>query len=243
MPLLVVYRCGKCRFVHSVTQSWCVPCIRVLTSVQLTLIAALNYPLSRGTATAFPLAAFGLSAFVFSTIGAFGLKEDTSKLLLLLASGTVLLPVVSFAFLNVYRQPLYDRLSSQDSHGRPDSQPLRRTSSVDSKKRHFSDETGAPSTTTTPFLSDSEEDLSGHSEDHKPHMSSRESHEASSLICNPSASGSGPNSPQKSIDLPDTEPGVPHLDIRGFALLPHAEFWQLFLMLGLMTGIGLMTIK
>jgi hypothetical protein len=189
------------------------------------------------------LAAFGLSAIVFSTIGEFGLREDTSKLLLLLASGTVLLPVISFPFLNVYRQPLYDRISSQDSRGRPDSQPLRRTSSADSKKRHLSEETGAQSTATTPFLSDSEEDLRRHSEDHEPHMTSRQSHEGSSLICKPTASGSEPNSPQKSIDLPDTEPGVPHLDIRGFALLPHAEFWQLFLMLGLMTGIGLMTIK
>ena len=33
------------------------------------------------------------------------------------------------------------------------------------------------------------------------------------------------------------------LDIRGLALLPRVEFWQLFLLLGLLTGIGLMTIK
>jgi hypothetical protein len=203
----------------------------------------LNYPLSRGTATAFPLAAFGLSAFIFSTIGAVGLRDDTSKLLLLLASGTVLLPVVSFPFLNVYNQPLYERLSSQDLHGCSDSQPLHRNSSTNGKKRNFSNEIGAQSTTSTPFLSESEEDLRGQSEDDKPHLSFRESHEGSSLISNPSASGSGHHSPQKSVDLPDTEPGVPHLDIRGFALLPRAEFWLLFLMLGLMTGIGLMTIK
>jgi hypothetical protein len=203
----------------------------------------LNYPLSRGTATAFPLAAFGLSAFVFSTIGAFGLRDDTSKLLLLLAAGTVLLPVISFPFLNVYHQPLYDRLSSGDAHGRSESQPLRRTSSADSRNRHNSDGTGAQSTTSVPFLSDSGEDLNGQAEDDKLHLSQRESHEGSSLISKSSASHSGHHSPQKSIDLPDTDYEVPHLDIRGFALLPHAEFWQLFLMLGLMTGIGLMTIK
>jgi hypothetical protein len=202
----------------------------------------LNYPLSRGTATAFPLAAFGLSAFLFSTVGAFGLKDDTSKLLLLLASGTILLPVVSFPFLSVY-PPLYDRLSARDPHDRSESQPLHRTPSAESRKRRLSDPIGAQSTSTIPLLSDSEEDLKGQLVDDKPHLSSRESHEGSTLMFKPSASGSTSDSPQKSIDLPDMDHEVAHLDIRGFALLPHPEFWQLFLMLGLMTGIGLMTIK
>lgn len=35
----------------------------------------------------------------------------------------------------------------------------------------------------------------------------------------------------------------PHIDIRNFAMLPHLQFWQLWLNLGLLTGIGLMTIK
>jgi hypothetical protein len=243
VSLFAVHRCRKCCFFYCGTQSRYVQRIRFLASPCLPFIAALNYPLSRGTATAFPLAAFGLSAFVFSIIGAFGLRDDTSKLLLLLASGTVLLPVISFPFLNVYQQPLYDRLSSRDLPGRSDSQPLHRTSSADGRRRRFSDEIGAQSTTSIPFLGDSEEDLKGQAEDDKPHISSRESHEGSSLISKASASGSGHHSPQKSIDLPDTDHCAPHLDIRGFALLPHAEFWQLFLMLGLMTGIGLMTIK
>ncbi|KAF3908198.1 hypothetical protein AA313_de0202458 [Arthrobotrys entomopaga] len=33
------------------------------------------------------------------------------------------------------------------------------------------------------------------------------------------------------------------IDIRGWALTQHTEFWRLFLMLGILTGIGLMTIK
>src|SRR4051794_28161439 len=100
--------------------------ISVLATAYVPSLAALNYPLSRGTATAFPLAAFGLSAFLFSTIGAFGLQDDPSKLLLLLASGTILLPVVSFPFLSVYPPPLYDRLSARDPHDRSESQPLHR---------------------------------------------------------------------------------------------------------------------
>jgi hypothetical protein len=85
--------------------------------------------------------------------------------------------------------------------------------------------------------------LKGRLVDDEPHLSSRESHEGSTLISKPAASGSANHSPQKSIDLPDPDHDVAHLDIRGFTLLPHPEFWQLFLMLGLMTGIGLMTIK
>ena len=34
-----------------------------------------------------------------------------------------------------------------------------------------------------------------------------------------------------------------HINIRGVALFSKVEFWQLWLMLGLLTGIGLMTIK
>ena len=34
-----------------------------------------------------------------------------------------------------------------------------------------------------------------------------------------------------------------YLDVRGLALLPKIEFWQLFLTMGLLSGIGLMTIK
>lgn len=33
------------------------------------------------------------------------------------------------------------------------------------------------------------------------------------------------------------------IDIRGLAMLPHIRFWQLFLLLGLLTGVGLMTVK
>ena len=41
----------------------------------------------------------------------------------------------------------------------------------------------------------------------------------------------------------DANHDSPHVDIRGFALLKHTEFYQLWLMLGILTGVGLMTIK
>ena len=213
-----------------------------LATADVLSVAALNYPLSRGTATSFPLAGFGLSAFLFSTIGVFGLRDDTAKLLLLLALGTVLFPVVSFPFLGVHPQPLYDRLNSNDPHER--SQPLHRTSSADSRNRYASaDGMCAQPTTSTPFLSDSEDDVKDQPEHDMPTMPFRGSHEASSLISKPSTSVSRNHSPQRSIELRGTDPDKPHVDIRGFALLPHVEFWQLFLMMGLLTGIGLMTIK
>jgi hypothetical protein len=67
--------------------------------------------------------------------------------------------------------------------------------------------------------------------------------ELSSLISSPSSSSPG--------DIACGEEGVAklnddhshHLDIRGISLLPRAKFWQLFILLGLLTGVGLMTIK
>ncbi|THC92040.1 hypothetical protein EYZ11_008478 [Aspergillus tanneri] len=43
--------------------------------------------------------------------------------------------------------------------------------------------------------------------------------------------------------LSDVSPGSPHPDIRGLAMLPTVEFWQLFLTMALLSGIGLMTIN
>lgn len=45
--------------------------------------SALNWPEHRGTATAFPLAAFGLSAFFFSLLSSVAFEDDTGHFLLL----------------------------------------------------------------------------------------------------------------------------------------------------------------
>ena len=41
----------------------------------------------------------------------------------------------------------------------------------------------------------------------------------------------------------DVVPNIPHSDVRGLAMLAKLEFWQLFLVMALLSGIGLMTIK
>ncbi|PHH58878.1 hypothetical protein CDD81_4184 [Ophiocordyceps australis] len=64
--------------------------------------SALNWPANRGTATAFPLAAFGLSAFFFSSLGALVFPGHPGAFLRLLAYGTLLLIALGFFFLNVH---------------------------------------------------------------------------------------------------------------------------------------------
>lgn len=67
--------------------------------------------------------------------------------------------------------------------------------------------------------------------------------ETSSLLSNSSGSCAG--------EIPYEEDEVKHVtdhdshdvDIRGLALLSHVKFYLLWLLLGLLTGIGLMTIK
>lgn len=43
--------------------------------------------------------------------------------------------------------------------------------------------------------------------------------------------------------LSDVTIDLPHPDIRGLAMLAKVEFWQLFLAMALLSGLGLMTIK
>lgn len=68
-------------------------------------ISILNWPSCKGTATAFPVAAFGLSAFFFSFFGRLYVGEDTSGFLLLLAVGTTGLVFSGFFFVRVIDQP------------------------------------------------------------------------------------------------------------------------------------------
>jgi MFS family permease len=90
--------------------------------------SALNWPLHRGTATAFPLAAFGLSAFFFTALSGIAFGDDTSDYLLLLAAGTFVLTFVSLFFITVPHAEAYHAISTGDEHhvGRPrrDSNPL-----------------------------------------------------------------------------------------------------------------------
>ncbi|KAL2172834.1 hypothetical protein VTG60DRAFT_12 [Thermothelomyces hinnuleus] len=141
--------------------------------------SALNWPHHRGTATAFPLAAFGLSAFFFSLCGAVFFPGDTGAFLTLLAAGTFALIFTGFFFLKVYPHTSYQSLPT--SSGLSGSQQLHRTLSEEAKTTRL----------------------------HR--------HGRHSL---------------------DAEP-----DIRGWRLLRNLDFWQLFSIMGILAGIGLMTIN
>ena len=213
-----------------------------LSRPQLSLgLAALNYPLSRGTATAFPLAAFGLSAFLFSTISSFAMADNTADSLLLLAIGTLVLPIISFFFLRVASPSQYSSLPTQEP--RKDSQVLGRTGSGERHRPLSTNDLAARTKSSPTTVRSSRNGQKGHFEDAVKYLEDDLEERSSLLSKSSTSSGPGDLPSQKDLDLSHANHESSHLDIRGFALLPHAEFWQLFLMMGLLTGIGLMTIK
>lgn len=232
--------------------------------------SALNWPHHRGTATAFPLAAFGLSAFFFSLCGGVFFPGDTGAFLTLLATGTFIMTFVGFFFLKVYPHSPYQSLPTSASLA--DSQLLHRTASEEAKvarrpggRRSFDAEPGtSPTTYTTPAPAAAESSSSQNSLAPRQEQTDVEaaltqptpkgsgSHEAtdaegdaeadetSSLVSKSSSSSvAGEVFVQNSVDLDRTR----RVDIRGWRLLRSFDFWQLFSIMGILAGIGLMTIK
>ncbi|KAK5044526.1 hypothetical protein LTR84_010737 [Exophiala bonariae] len=195
--------------------------------------AALSFPDSRGTATAFPLAAFGLSALFFAGI-ALLLPAGVYSFLVLLTVGTVILPLLSLPFVRIPSHDPYEHLPQNEN------QALHRTSSSISRpERHSqSEEPGALNNS-----HNSKSPTNGNNlESSIPHpITDIPNTENSSLLSDSSEDFEDLENSRHSHSDKNTE--SPHLDIRGLALLPLPEFWQLFCMLGLLTGIGLMTIN
>ena len=222
--------------------------------------SALNWPHHRGTATAFPLAAFGLSAFFFSSLGGFLFPGDPSAFLKLLAWGTFGLTFTGFFFLKVYPHSSAYRALPDSQRRRPSScsagaQRLRRaSSSADGKMcgaphtlMHADPDTGTSPgssagwperSTATPQPSSPEARLgpSALPEDTEDRASAVD--ETSSLMSSCS-SAAGENVVASSVNMDRSH----RIDIRGFALLGARSFWLLFLIMAILAGIGLMTIK
>jgi hypothetical protein len=234
--------------------------------------SALNWPHHRGTATAFPLAGFGLSAFFFSLFGGVIFPGDTSNFLLLLGAGTSGMTMLGFFFLRVLPHTTYQPVPSMS-----DSQQLRRTSSSDEAKNHgprgFQDaEPGmSPLTTyTTPAASThqvtpgvaeagvaaepsrSQQRASGGDDydsgipdddnveaAHPPSSTDEPDADETSSLMSRSSSLPGDVLVQNSVDMDRSH----RVDIRGWRLLRNVNFWQLFAIMGILAGIGLMTIK
>lgn len=196
-------------------------------------VSALNWPHHRGTATAFPLAAFGLSAFVFSMFAQFVFPGSTGHFLLLLSCGTFGLISVSFFFLRVIPQNVdYSAVSTNDSSNR-----LHRTKSEDSRHR-TRQSLLEPGRSNTSGIPQTDEGDSRNYQGVDVEAPEDTLSDTSSLLSSPNSSVPG--------DLPVETLVKDHahrVDIRGWKMLPLIEFWQLFCTMGILTGVGLMTIK
>lgn len=208
--------------------------------------SALNWPSHRGSATAFPLAGFGLSAFFFSLIGSFVFPGDTSGFLMLLSCGTSGITFLSVFFLKVY--PVSTYLAVPTDSERP--APLRRTSSEEAKARPRGrgadagppDEPGTSARIVAVAVGDlagvpswpEEECVLAHASDDVEHAAVDES---SSLVS--SVGPAGEDAADGDVDVDRSH----HVDIRGMVLLKTMSFWQLWSIMAILSGIGLMTIK
>ncbi|KAL0944195.1 major facilitator superfamily transporter [Colletotrichum truncatum] len=223
--------------------------------------SALNWPHHRGTATAFPLAAFGLSAFFFSTFGTLFFPGNTSAFLALLSFGTCGLTFLGFFFLRVWPHTNYHSLPASD--GLSGSQQLHRTSSEEAKPNRSShghhavlDEPGTSPkviNTTATITINSNSDNEPVRTTYEPSTPSREADEAqieavdaddyepdeTSSLVSSSSSMPGDVFVQSSVDMDRSH----RVDIRGWNLFRELDFWQLFCIMGILTGVGLMTIN
>lgn len=202
--------------------------------------AALSWPHHRGTATAFPLSAFGLSAFFFTTISRIAFPGDTSSFLLLLSFATFGMTFVGAFFLHIVSgSASYTALPV--SEARPEQHHLHRTKSRDSNasSKSYYPEAGKQNRSLVSPTRFARGQLPTQcwTENEVPDAPDNEASESSSLISEPG------DLPPKPTASHDDEHDSHRPDISGIRLLRTLECWQLFIVLGLLTGIGLMTIK
>ncbi|GFP53631.1 hypothetical protein ACSS6W_001202 [Trichoderma asperelloides] len=195
--------------------------------------SALNWPSHRGTATAFPLAGFGLSAFFFSFVGAILFPGSTSSFLLLLAWGTFGLTSVGYFFLKVHPQVSYQEVPTQSSE--PSSSGRGRSRSVTEPGMLSNPEAVHPDLALPP-QAPPESDASRANILYDTEAGDAPSTETSSLLAG--AAGTeivGGSSVDQDVSY--------RLDVRGVKLLLCLDFWQLFSIMAILAGTGLMTIN
>ncbi|EAW14187.1 putative MFS transporter [Aspergillus clavatus NRRL 1] len=209
--------------------------------------AASNFPDHRGTATAFPLAAFGLSALFWSTVSAIAFKDDTGKFLLLLTLGTLFLNLIAIPFLRILPPSgSYHRLPNQ-RESTVESRQLRAARSTDPRSyQEDPDEAGTQSFGVFESQTGAHSRSTSHaSNSHHSLANDPDADETSSLVSKPASRLSRDTLDGCNTDeiLSNVPIDLPHPDVRGLAMLPKIEFWQLFLTMALLSGIGLMTIN
>ncbi|KAL4879091.1 major facilitator superfamily domain-containing protein [Aspergillus karnatakaensis] len=210
--------------------------------------AATNFPEHRGTATAFPLAAFGLSAFFWSTTSAIFFHSNTGKFLLLLAIGTSLINLLAFPFMRLMAPAPKVPYFSVSPRRSFESRQLRRPRSTDLRS-DYGDHDEAGMHTSTTIFSQSAVHSRNHStaSQSQPHADVNFD-ELSSLVSKTPSRTSEEHFHERAAEedddgLSDVALNSHQPDIRGLAMLRKVEFWQLFLTMALLSGIGLMTIN
>jgi MFS family permease len=195
--------------------------------------SALNWPNHRGTATAFPLAGFGLSAFFFSFLGAIFFPGSTSSFLMLLAWGTFGLTIAGYFFLKVYPHVSYQEVPTQSSE--PSSITRERSRSVNEPGMSSNPDVVHPSLAISPQVPP-ESDASRAVFFNDTEAGDVPINETSSLMPGvATAEIVGGSSVDQDLSY--------RVDIRGVKLLLCLDFWQLFSIMAILAGTGLMTIK
>ena len=182
-------------------------------------LAALNYPFNRGAATALPLSGFGLSAFFFSIISSLAFPDNAGDLLLLLASLTFAMPFAGAFFL----------WTDQTNHGYAPvskSEDGRESISLGRLPQSKFDR-DIPSTANlgTPLQEPVDQSV------------------VESLPSTPPESLQEDKEPLETQSAEQNPSDDSDSDIRGFAMFKYVKFYRLWVLLGLLTGTGLMTIK
>ncbi|KAI4155954.1 MAG: hypothetical protein LQ340_000621 [Diploschistes diacapsis] len=198
----------------------------------------MNFPTHRGTATAFPLAAFGLSAFFFSSVAG-AISTEADEFLLVVSIGTITMTTVPCLLLRTTHLPtLYTTVPTEAPRAtRPDSHSTLKSKPLGLSKKRESLGSGTQCATVDGIASSSssihdrsiERVGSNSDKDPKDNFAPR--------------LGNANDSAQ---ETPEYQPPTHHslyADVRGFAMLKYSECYELFVLIGLLTGIGLMTIK
>lgn len=173
-------------------------------------------------------------------------EDETGQFLLLLAIGTFALCFVGFFFLRVVpHSTSYFAIPTAEDRTR-ESNPLMRSRSGDGKRSigRLSPEPGRQPVMThenSSIQADPPKDPGDCPGD--PEIRPRGADETSSLLSKSSSSTPGDIPFREDDENVEINHNSNHVDIRGLAMIPRTEFWQLFLLLGILTGIGLMTIK
>jgi MFS family permease len=199
-------------------------------------VCATNWPKHRGTATGLPLGAFGLSAFFYTAIAAALFPNDASGYLKLLGFGTTIMTLVGMLFLSIVPAGSDQKYAAvpRKREESPDRAFSRNASSNSSIRSHA----GSPKRG---------RNISGRSGVNTPELIREET---ASLLDTSGSSTPMPgdidaayhSSSELSRNRSHPRPELKQ-EITGWALVRTVKFWQFFLMLALLAGVGLMTIN